>query len=396
MNLPRHFCIAPFFQHTTHPSGSCSPCPYLGGTSWAQPGSTIQQQWASPQLEDLRRQFLSGERPELCHRCWHEEDHGKRSLRQRLFDPETEQSDFEFAAAAAVQTRLEHDTWKQGPRVLTIKNGNVCNAKCRVCHPNDSSRWIADARRIYDITGKTYYNLDQVESNWSDAQLQEIVSLCSSISRLELFGGEPAYNKQVARLLADIADRGLAAGMTLYINTNGSVDILERMPAVKEFGVVEIGVSIDGVGAQFDYIRHGLDYDSVIANVVAWRQWFESRGRRYSIDSISTVQILNVFYLPELRDAVKRVLPLPPFWNLLIEPSYLFIKNMPDHAKAAVLDKLAGDADFDDIRSVISQPSDDNAWQQFQEVTNVLDQIRGENFAETFPEWHKILFKTGG
>lgn len=396
MQLPKNFCIAPFFQHTTHPSASCSPCPYLGGSSWAQPGSTIMQQWHSPQLTELRHQFLQGQQPDLCHRCWHEEANGKRSLRQRLFDPDQVSSDFAFVSQEKIQERLHQDAYLRGPLVLTIKNGNVCNAKCRVCHPNDSSRWIPDAQRLFEITGKRLYNLEQIETNWSDQQLEEILALGQDLIRLELFGGEPAYNKQVAKLLQALVDRGYAQRMTLYINTNGSVDILQRLPAVTRFQTVEIGVSIDGIGQHFNYIRHGLDYYDVVNNIKKWQTWFENNNRHYFIDSITTVEILNVYYLPELKAEVQKILPLSPFWNLLIKPDHLFIQHMPDRVKRAVLAKLQGDADFDSIRSVINQPADDQAWQSFLQTTAALDQIRGESFKDTFPEFYQVIHDSRG
>jgi len=389
MQLPKNFCIAPFFQHTTHPSGSCSPCPYLGGTSWAGDSSSILEQWTSDKLEALRNQFLNNKQPAMCNRCWHEEANNKRSLRLRLYDPENNTSDFTFGRADLIEERLS--SYKNGPLVLTIKNGNICNAKCRVCHPNDSSRWIADAKKIHDITGKRYYNLDQVEMNWNDQQLNEIVMIAGNLERLELFGGEPSYNRQVSVLLDRLADAGLSKNITLYINTNGGVDITERMPAVKEFKCVEIGVSIDGVGQQFDYIRHGIKYETVIENIRRWQQYFTANAVPYSIDSISTVEILNVFYLEELRTAVKEILPLTPFWNLLVKPDHLFIKNMPDSVKVAVLDRLPDDEDFAEIRSVIAQPAELEYWNQFLEITGALDKIRGESFARTFPEFAEII-----
>ena len=391
MSIPKNFCIAPFFQHTTHPSGSCSPCPYLGGTSWAGDSSSILEQWNSNKLEILRQEFLDNKRPNMCNRCWHEEDNNKRSLRLRLYDPVNNTSDFEFARLDVIQQRLLDKSYQTGPLVLTIKNGNICNAKCRVCHPDDSSRWISDSKKLHKLTGKQYYNLAAEEVNWSSQQLDEIVALSKNLVRLELFGGEPAYNKKVSVLLTRLVDAGLSKNITLYINTNGSVDITQRMPAIRYFRCVEIGVSIDGIGDHFDYIRHGLEYPDVIANVQQWQKYFAQHQVPFAIDSISTVEILNVYYLPELRAAVKELLPLAPFWNLLINPGHLFIKNMPDPVKAAVLDKLPDDDDFAEIRSVIQQPAELEYWNQFLEITGALDRIRGERFAKTFPEFAEII-----
>lgn len=393
MHIPDNFCIAPFFQHTTHPSGSCSPCPYLGGTSWAGDSSSILEQWTSDKLETLRAQYLNNEQPEMCNRCWHEEKNNKRSLRLRLYDPKTETSDFTFGTRELIEQRLKDKSYLTGPLVLTIKNGNVCNAKCRVCHPNDSSRWIADSNKLNEITGKQYYALNQVEMNWSDEQLAEILSLSKNLVRLELFGGEPTYNKKVSQLLTMLADAGLAKNIVLYINTNGSVDISKRMSAVAEFKFVEIGVSLDGVGTHFNYIRHGCDYTEVLKNIQSWKEFFESKQVPYSIDSISTVDILNVYYLEELRTAVTEILPLPPFWNLLVHPAHLFIKNMPNSVKQAVLDKLPNNEDLTEIRNVIQQPAELQYWDQFLEITQALDSIRGESFNQTFPEFAEIIRK---
>lgn len=391
MHLPTNFCAAPFLQHTTHPSGSCSPCPYLGGTTWAGQNTNILQQWTSPALEQLREDFLNNNRSPICNRCWHEEDNNKSSLRLRLFDPVNKTSDFSFGTHELIEQRLTDKNYLTGPTVLTIKNGNLCNAKCRVCHPGDSSKWAADADKLFKITGKQYYALNQVETNWSADQLDEIVELSKNIVRLELFGGEPTYNKQVSTLLDRLANSGISKNITLYINTNGSGYIPDRFPSIDKFKHVEIGVSFDGVGKHFNYIRHGLEFDVAVDNVRRTNQFFKDRNLSYWIDSISTVSILNVYYLPELRTAVKELLPLDPFWNLLIDPGHLFIKNMPLHVKEAVIEKLSNDESYQDLISVINQPADEKCWEQFLEITESLDTIRGESFKDTFPEFYQII-----
>jgi hypothetical protein len=260
-----------------------------------------------------------------------------------------------------------------------------------VCHPGDSNRWIADASRLKEITGKQYYAIDQQERNWSDDQLAEILAMSKNLTRLELFGGEPVYNKQVARLLEQIVAAGHAGNITLYINTNGSVNLIDRMPYVRYFKEIEIGVSIDAVDAHFNYIRHGLEYETVKQNKRIWQEYFEQHNVRYFIDSISTVEILNIFYLPELKQAVREILPLSPYWNLLVDPAYLFIRNMPDSIKEAVGAKLAPDPEFADLLTTMNQPADPKQWPKFLEVTQALDTIRGESFDQTFPEFFALI-----
>jgi len=394
-SLPKNFCVAPFIQCTTHPSTSFSPCPYLGGTVWNQEQQNIMSQWRSSDLQQLRQSFVDNKQSPICNRCWHEESNHKRSLRLRLFDPVNYTSDYSFINGSEYANeliqRINDQSYLNGPEVLTIKNGNVCNAKCRVCHPHDSSRWIEDSEKLHQIVGEKFYPIGVQEKNWNDEQLEEILEISHNLKRLELFGGEPMYNKQVYRLLKQMVEQGHAKHIILYINTNGSVDILDRIPFVTEFSQIEIGVSIDGVGKHFDYIRHGLDYNVIKKNVMNWRETFERSGIKHSIDSISTVNTLNVYYLPELKEAVQEILPLAPFWNLLVEPKYLFIKNMPDPVKSAVIEKLAKDPEFDDLISVIQQPGDPAQWERFLKFTAGLDQIRNESFKSTFPEFASII-----
>jgi MoaA/NifB/PqqE/SkfB family radical SAM enzyme len=393
--LPQNFCVAPFVQCTTHPSQSFSPCPYLGGTTWSGDHGNIRSQWHSEALQALRQDFLDNKQNPICTRCWNEEQHGKRSLRLRLWDPVKATSDYaQFNQPdwpARLQHNIETQAYLNGPQVLTIKNGNVCNARCRTCHPGDSSRWITDAGKIKSQLGREYYPVISQEQNWSDDQLEEIFQISRTLTRLELFGGEPMYNKQVHRLLDRLIDSGHSEHISLYINTNGSVDIVERFPRISEFQAVEIGVSIDGVGPQFDYIRNGVAYQDVCRQIKSLQQYFTAHGTNYSIDSISTVNILNIYYLPELKQAVQALLPLAPFWNLLIHPPWLNIKNMPDPVKASVIDKLSHDPEFQELISVMRQPADLTQWSSFLDITAVLDGTRSEDFAATFPEFHDVI-----
>ena len=205
---------------------------------------------------------------------------------------------------------------------------------------------------------------------------------------MELFGGEPLYNQQVHAILESIAQQGDAQHITLYINTNGSVDWVERCPAILEFANVEIGVSIDGVDQQFDYIRNGVQWSEVVANIGKWQQAL--KGQPHWIDAICTVSSLNVYYLPEIRQRVMDILPLAPFWNLLRTPEYLFIGNIPEQAKQQIRQRLT-EPEFAEILSVLDTAADPQRWEEFLEITQALDQIRKESFADTFKEFADII-----
>jgi len=394
--LPKNFCIAPFTQVTTHPNGSFSPCPYLGGTVWTKQYSTIAEKFQGQDLENLRSQFLSNQQSSVCERCWHEERNNKKSLRLRLYDPVAKTSDYSIVNNSTIiedlRQGLPNKRYLTDLKILTIKNGNVCNAKCRVCHPGDSSRWaVEDAAKLKQILGQELYNTNSIERNWSDQQCDEIFEISRTLVRLELFGGEPLYNKKVLQLLDRIAKAGHGSNINLYINTNGSVDLLRQVPRITEFKEVEIGVSIDDIGKRFNYQRHGLEYNQVIENIKRWQEHFDKSKTPLYIDSITTVSMYNVLYLPEIKESVQCVLPQSPFWNLLVNPDHLFIKNLPDQIKQQVIKKLELDSEFEEIVNVLSQARDPAAWIKFIQVRDALDIIRQEDFQTVFPEFAAMI-----
>jgi len=387
-DLPHTFCLAPFTQLTTHPSGSFSPCPYLGGTTWQDASGDIESIWNSAQLNNLRQEFLAGGRPQVCNRCWNEENIGKQSLRLRLYNYDVF-SDKE-SLAATVES-VQDQSYLQGPKILSIKNGNVCNAKCRTCHPEDSSPWIQDAGKLARL-GQNFYKIGIKEINWSDHQISQIRDMAPKLTRLELFGGESLFNKKILKLLNDIVDDGNSKNISLYINTNGSVDLLSKIPRIDQFRSIDLGVSIDGVAEHFGYIRHPLNYDQVIANVQRWQKYFVEHNIPHNIQSISTVNILNIFYLPELKQAIRENLGNLPFWNLLVEPVQLCISNLPWGIKEKVIDRIGHDPEFQDLVKFMKENSNNPAeWVNFLSLRNELDQIRGENFDKIFPEFADII-----
>ena len=40
--------------------------------------------WSSSELADLKKEMLNGKRPSGCWKCWHDEDAGKKSMRQSV------------------------------------------------------------------------------------------------------------------------------------------------------------------------------------------------------------------------------------------------------------------------------------------------------------------------
>jgi len=403
MSLPENFCIAPFVQMTTHPSGTYSPCPYLGGTTWYD-SKSFKDKWSSSAFENLRTEFLDNQRSSICTRCWDEEAAGKKSLRLRMLDPVNLETEYKIIATDGfnkdVEQYVNSGEYKSGPKILSIKNGNVCNAKCRSCHPEDSSKWIQDANKqkahadqqFFKFEKQVFYKTGLRESNWDNDQVDQLLELFPNLKRLELFGGEPLYNKKVIGLLNKAIDLGHGTNMDLYVNTNGSVNILQKIKHIDQFNEIDIGVSIDAPPEHFSYVRHPLKFSAVQENVKNWLNYFIHNNINYNLQSISTVSIYNVLYLPELEKEIIALTGHSPFWNILIYPKHLSIASLPLEVKNTVADKLKKYGGFDEIINfMFNNATSEQDLKEFFAVRDQLDSIRNESFADTFPELHQLL-----
>ncbi|MCC6138551.1 MAG: hypothetical protein IT287_07950, partial [Bdellovibrionaceae bacterium] len=84
------FCILPFIKLSNKHTGEYRVCcnqyqePILDQSKQPMRLSThrIDAVWNSQYLKNLRQQFLIGEKPEACSKCWSEEKHGGFSMRQ--------------------------------------------------------------------------------------------------------------------------------------------------------------------------------------------------------------------------------------------------------------------------------------------------------------------------
>ena len=94
-------CALPWIHVATSASGTLRPCCHAAhhlipkrpdGKSYRldRPGD-LEAYWNSPEIKQLRIDLIAGNRPEICSRCWREEDAGVRSARQVFNDQFSEE-----------------------------------------------------------------------------------------------------------------------------------------------------------------------------------------------------------------------------------------------------------------------------------------------------------------
>lgn len=384
-------------------------------------------------LKEIRAAMLRGERHSTCTRCNQEDDSGVRS--RRVYEKDFWRGHYELTQAKAeTQPSGEIHSEKVPIEFYDLRFGNLCNLKCRMCGPTDSSLWYKEhfetnEKSFKDTTGKIIlenqngkiavqggdpYSWHESPEFWA-----QIESNLSHVRRIHTVGGEPFLIERHYDLLKKIIDSG-RADQVIMDYTSNIVKIPERAFELwKHFKEVRIGCSLDGYGKINEYIRHPSKWSVIEKNL----ELLDSAPGNFNLWITSTVMAYNIYYLTDfirwkLEKNFKRtnlhtssmpfltthplhtakhfnVKILPPVVKQMVEEkfrafragwfqSYLESANYnskeKEHLRAKMDSLLNGYIDF------MKQEDWSELLPKFWQSTQKMDLYRGENFAEVMPE----------
>lgn len=283
---------------------------------------------------------------------------------------------------------------------LAIKISNVCNLRCRSCNSRDSVTLAVEGEYYaneYNLIGKeNMYILENESKTFSDEQIDDIVNICSNVRRIEFYGGEPLLDKQLPRLLQKLIDVGYAPNITINISTNITQELTPKLiDILTSFNSVNFNLSIDGWGEKFSYLRHPGDWDFVYKNIYKFIKIAISSKIQIKLLPVITVTSMNVYYLPELVDNLKKKFRLVPFMIIARLPNHFNIRHIPAPIAKEVIDSLQAytDYDFSSIIKLLNADADPKFWASFEKWIRIMDSYRKEDFAKTFPEYTELIRK---
>ena len=170
----------------------------------------------------------------------------------------------------------------------------------------------------------------------------------------------------------------------------------------KHFDNILYRASIDAVGKHADYLRHGESWDVVIGNVKKIKQEMPHVTREYTV----TVSWLNLFQLGKVIDEIKSFDPdasinINQAWS-----PWFQIQMLPEDIKkiASIYlealsrkDYYAQELKVSMLGLVSSMNSVDWSDKMPEAVKKLkkVDEVRGESFIETFPEYRNMVLKYG-
>ena len=379
--MSKTFCILPWMHLATNASGNlrvcCNSTPGKNfirrpdGSAYKLHRDDLEEAWNSEVYKTIRQQMLDGERPEMCTRCFREEDAGVRSARQAWNDKWKE--DVKYAVDAPFDIKY-----------VDLRLGNLCNLKCRMCNPYASNQWVKEWELVETALEPSEY--DRLKNmNWPEKEKtwENLFSIADTVEEIYLTGGEPTIIQEQHKLLDYFIDKGTSHKIKLKYNTNLTNVPRHLIDKWSKFKRVQLNCSIDATGKLDRYIRYPSNWEKIVENFGTVRQL-----DNVDIEIHCTVQMYNILHLDKL---IEWALPYKHkiYFNILNHPEYLNIRCLPMQLKNLAQVRLAQYTDLPKVQSVI-----DYMWKedwsdklpQFYEYTKKLDESRGESLSTIVPE----------
>jgi len=414
----RHsFCVLPWLHRFVNLGGEVQLCctaeEHPHSYIRADSGKTInladglgdEQIGATRHMRDIRKSMLWGKWPAACERCRVTEESGGSSRRC------SENLHFKHH----IPWILEH-TDARGKVPVRIRSrdyrlGNLCNLRCRMCHPRASKlmldEWNQVSRRSHRLKGKKAIAIRQpawfqVERFWDD-----FAAHIHDLEHLHFAGGEPLVTPQVQKALEICVEMGAASHIELTFNTNLTRIPRQHRKLWPQFKTVNLACSVDAFGPLNDYIRHPAKWDTIGRNLDIVDREHETLNLGWATIN-TTVQIYNIFQLAELLEYAQQrfsfIQAMPHLVHLSL-PDYFNVQFLPETLKMQASRRLKelrhrlesdGVADglnrIDGILAYMQNGSHSaHVMNEFKRVTAAYDRLRGESLDSLVPELAPLM-----
>lgn len=410
------FCPLPWIHLATRPNGDVRVCCTANASGAGaeddksaglikQDGkitnlidNSLEEVWNSQGLRQIRLQMLNGEIPKTCTKCFEEEAQGITSKRQWETIQWQQRLDIDSIVA---KTSIDGSLPVEIP-YFDLRLGNLCQLKCVMCSPHDSSSWIKDWKLQYPKYQTIELKQDQgwdrnYDYTWYQKSefLDSMKSQSHNIKELYFAGGEPLLIPEHYKILRYMVESGNAKNCVLRYNSNGLELPDELFELWNHFKEVRFNFSIDAVGDKNHYIRYPSDWDLVTKNL----RRLDDTPDHITVNIACAVQLLNILYLPELAqwkiDQKFKKIHNHPMTNgdigthLVYFPSYLNVRVLPESLKKIAAERIRSFTDNPRWLGFIDYMMSEDWSHKLPSTIEYLeacDSTRGLNFRQIFTE----------
>lgn len=410
----------PFTGLATREDGAVKICCRSHPIGFIQ-DAPLEYHWNGEEMQKVRRQVLCGERPKQCEPCFNLEDQGVESLRQRHIAGIIPEARINLYPDAL--SKMAHDfTMPLEIPTIEIKLNNLCNLKCRMCNPLDSTSWqdwdevkpfyekennylVPTVAKLVRKPGQYIGPFDDT-ANWWDS----FTKLLPHFRRVEFAGGEPLMDPQHYKILDMLKPYG--KNIEIKYATNGTTLGINKGRTIHDywphFRSVAVNVSLDGICDVYNYIRGNGDFDQVEANI----KEIQKIPNVSRVVGAFTAQAGNILQAAECIDYFINKMGIVFYSHRVSYPNCLSAQVLPKELKNLAIKRLEAVAEkviafpnvarYPLLEKITQQQIKDNInylrakdqnhlWQDFLNFNLALDKTRNQNLFDVMPEFKQYV-----
>ena len=417
MIINKSFCAVPFVSTMVNTDTTIRYCCMVRGTHnklkkedgtyYSCKDNFIKDAWNSEDMRIIRLNMIDGNKIEGCDVCYQQEANGRTSNREhanREWSWRLGQEHLDTLIAQAIDNDGHLDS---DPVYLDLRLGNLCNLKCRMCNPWNSSQIVKEHIELAEknpeyneVWRKTFGKFPITvmdDQQWFDHDIMwdQVISLIPTLKKVYMTGGEPTLIKNNFKFMQRCIDEG-RTDIVLFFNTNCTNINKKFLELISQFKQVNINASMDGVGIINEYIRAPSDWKLISENIEKLAQM-----PNVNLGITPTIQVYNVFDIVNMMswvDTLNVRYNKQIFIDFLVNhhPQHLSVRILDDEMRRVALDMIVNYPNREKhapqtlnsltgIIGLLQQPRVDD-WeeqlQRFKVYTLALDQERDQSISD--------------
>jgi radical SAM protein with 4Fe4S-binding SPASM domain len=395
------FCMLPWMHMHAFPDGRAYPC--CLSEYWHPVGdlrkNSMSEIWNQESYRTIRKNMIEDKECKECTKCYEQEQVGAFSMRN------DSNRNYGHLINEIDQTQPDGTHPEFKIRYWDVRFSNLCNFSCRSCGPIFSSNWYNDHVKLYnrkpDVLGREMSRVEYTAGD-EDAMLAQMLPHIPHLEQVYFAGGEPLIMKEHYFMLEKLIEYN-KSDIRIQYNTNFS-ELRYKDKHVfdywKHFKNVSVGASLDASGKRAELMRKGTDWEQTLLN------------RRRMIEEVphvdfyvnATVSAMNVLHVLDFhKEWTELGLIQAKDWNINIcqSPEWYRIDIFPEKFKNEVIipayekhlewlepqDPLQrATSGYKSLINLMKAADASHLLPRFKEETSKLDNIRNENFWNTFSE----------
>ena len=310
----KNFCVVPWTNFEIYTNGDIRTCG-VGKDTFGNVNETdiMEILTKNPTLKRIKTNMLNDRPDSNCIECQHRSitDENFSYLRDH-YNPKLVKEDVDYENIENFDLRFIDLHWS-----------NVCNLKCVMCGPDQSSL-IAKAENVF-VSPVKKENIEKIN--------QMVIKNQTLIKEIYMSGGEPFYIPYNHVLLKQITNKDIP----IRINTNMHWKPNNKLfQILKTFNNVQLTMSADALYDKFNYIRNGSNWDTFMKNLrfVKQNTNFDIRVNTIFsvINAIDICNLIKFFYFEEQIQDITI--------NTLYLPKEIDARNYPNNKKEKIVNDI--------------------------------------------------------